>query len=132
MLIGNWGSDIVFEVSGKVARTFNELTETSSGRWTEHNPINSKPLSEFLGPGLDELEIKIILTSMLGVDPQESYDLVREKVRLGENHPLFINGVPLSGNLWAIREISGVSTEFAAGTGKVLWMELSITAREYN
>jgi phage protein U len=130
MLIGSWGS-FIFEVSGDKAKTFQELTEKSSGRWAEHETINTAPLSEFLGPGLDELEFSIIFTSMLGVDPQENYEALRIAVRKGEYYPFIIGGFPLSGNFWRINDISGTSTVFS-NRGGIRWMELSVTAREYN
>jgi phage protein U len=131
MIIGSWG-DFVFEVSGNIAKTFQELSQKSSGRWAEHETINTAPLSEFLGPGLDELEISIIFTTMLGVDPQKSYEDLRAAVRKGEYYPLILGGFPLSDNLWKFTEISGDSTVFGPRDGKILWMELNITAKEYN
>jgi len=131
MVIGSWG-DLIFEVSGNVAKTFNRLTEKSTGRWAEHETINTAPLSEFLGPGLDELELSIIFTTMLGVDPQESYEALRMAERRGEYYPFILGGFPLSGNLWRINEISGTSTVFGPRDGNIMWMEVSITAKEYN
>ena len=131
MEIGSWG-DLVFEVSGNKAKSFSELTQKSVGRWTEHETINTAPLSEFLGPGLDEAELTIIFTTMLGVDPQKSYDEVREKVRTGEHFPLVINGVPLSENEWYAKEISASSTVFAPKTGVATWTECTIAFKEYN
>jgi phage protein U len=131
MVIGSWG-DFVFEVSGSIAKTFQELSQKSSGRWAEHETINTAPLSEFLGPGLDELEIVIIFTTMLGVDPQKSYEDLRATVRKGEYYPLILGGIPLSDNMWRFTEISGASTVFGPRDGKILWTELSVTAREYN
>jgi phage protein U len=131
MLIGSWG-DFVFEVSGNIAKTFQELSQKSSGRWAEHETINTAPLSEFLGPGLDELEMSIIFTTMLGVDPQKSYEDLRAAVRKGEYYPLILGGFPLSDNLWRFTEISGDSTVFGPRDGEILWMELGVTAKEYN
>jgi phage protein U len=131
MVIGSWGS-LVFEVSGNIARTFQELTEKSSGRWAEHETINTAPLSEFLGPGLDELEISIIFTTMLGVDPQKSYEDLRAAVRKGEYYPLILGGFPLSGNFWRVNEVSGTSTVFGPRDGAIMWMGCSMTVREYN
>jgi phage protein U len=131
MVIASWG-DFVFEVSGNIAKTFQELSQKSSGRWAEHETINTAPLSEFLGPGLDELELSIIFTTMLGVDPQESYEELRAAVRKGECNPFILGGFPLSDNLWRFAEISGDSTVFGPRDGEIMWMELSVTAREYN
>jgi phage protein U len=130
-LIGSWGP-LVFEVSGEKARTFNELTQKSSGRWSEHAPINTPPLSEFLGPGLDQVDLKIIFAVMLGVNPRDSYELMRAKVRSGENYPLILQGIPLSGNNWYCEEISGTSTVFRPGTGAVMWMEMTASFKEYH
>jgi phage protein U len=131
MVIGSWG-DLVFEVSGNIAKTFQELSQKSSGRWAEHETINTAPLSEFLGPGLDELEISIIFTTMLGVDPRKSYEDLRAAVRKGEYYPLILGGFPLSDNLWRLTEISGDSTVFGPRDGEIMWMELNVTAKEYN
>jgi len=130
MLIGSWGN-FIFEVSGDIAKTFQELTEKSSGRWAEHETINTAPLSEFLGPGLDELEFSIIFSSVLGVDPQANYEVLRIAVRKGEYYPFIIGGFPLSGNFWRINDISGTSKVFS-NRGGIRWMELNVTAREYN
>jgi phage protein U len=131
MVIGSWG-DFVFEVSGDIAKTFQEITEKAVGRWAEHETINTAPLSEFLGPGLDELELSLIFTTMLGVDPQESYEAFRTAVRKGEYHPLILGGFPLSGNFWRINEVSGTSTVFGPRDGAIMWMEATASFREYN
>jgi phage protein U len=123
---------LVFEVSGDIAKTFQELSQKSSGRWAEHETINTAPLSEFLGPGLDEMELSIIFTAMLGVDPRESYEELRAAVRKGEYYPFILGGFPLSDNLWRFTEISGDSTVFGPRDGEILWMELNVTAKEYN
>ena len=49
-VIGTLG-DVVFEVSDKVARTFDEMVHTAVGRWAVHEVMNGKPRAEFLGPG---------------------------------------------------------------------------------
>ena len=130
MLIGSWGP-LIFGVSGIGALTFSEITLDTSGRWATHEPVNTVPVSEFLGPGQDSVEIKIILTRMLGVDPKLNYELLRQLVRRGSNFPLILRGIPLSMNMWYAQAINGVSKNFAAGTGEILWMELTCSFKEY-
>ena len=130
MLIGSWGK-IVFEVSGIGTFTFSEIEQKSSGRWATHETINSVPLSEFLGPGQDEINMKISITKMLGADPKAVYHLFRKLVRQGKNYPLILRGEPLSDNLWYVEEINGTSSRFAPGTGEVLWTEFSCVFKEY-
>jgi len=130
MLIGSWGP-LVFDVSGIGALTFSELTQDASGRWAVHEVINTAPITEFLGPGQDSAEMRIIFTKMLGVNPKDEYEQMREIVRNGENHPLILQGVSLSGNLWYVESISGASSKFAGGSGEILWMELTVNFKEY-
>ena len=130
MLIGSWGP-IVFQVSGIGAFTFSELTQTASARWATHEPINSAPLSEFLGPGQDEVQMKISITKLLGINPVVTYELLRQLVRRGKNYPLILRGAPMSGNMWYVDSISGVTSHFAPGTGKILWTELTCNFKEY-
>jgi len=130
MLVGSWGP-VIFHVSGIGALTFSELTQDASGRWVTHEPINTAPISEFLGPGQDEAEIKIVLSLMLGVDPKDGYELLRQSVREGNNYPLILSGIPLSENMWYIETINGVSSKFAAGTGEILWTEITCKFKEY-
>jgi phage protein U len=130
MLIGSWGA-IIFEVSGIGAFTFSELTQASSGRWATHETINSVPLSEFLGPGQDEIQLRILITTMLGMNPEITYQLFRQLVRSGKNYPLILRGAPLSDNLWYVENINGSSSRFSPGTGEILWTELSCVFKEY-
>jgi len=130
MLIGSWG-DLVFQVSGIGALTFSELSQDASGRWAVHEVINTEPITEFLGPGQDSAEMSIILSQMLGVNPEDEYERLRQMVREGQNFPLILQGLPLSGNLWYVETISGASSKFAAGTGEVLWMVLTVSFKEY-
>jgi phage protein U len=130
MLIGNWGP-VVFLVSGIGTFTFSELEQQSSGRWATHEAINSAPLSEFLGPGQDEIQMKITFAKRLGVNPKIAYHLFRQMVRRGKVFPLILHGVPISGNLWYAENIQGTSNHFAPGTGDILWTEFSCTFKEY-
>ena len=130
MLIGSWGP-LIFQVSGIGVLTFSEITQDSSGRWVIHEPINTAPVSEFLGPGQDQIEMKIILSKMLGINPKVNYALLREMIRRGKCFPLILRGVPLSKNLWYLQEMNGVSSSFAPRTGDILWTALSCVFKEY-
>jgi phage protein U len=131
MVLGSWGP-LVFEVSGQIVRTFSELNQDSSGRWAEHNTINTPPRKEFLGPGSDSLRMKLVFSRMLGTDPRSSYEELREKVRLGEYFPLILGGIPLSMNMWYIVSISSATTIFAPGTGDMMFSSVDVTFEEYH
>lgn len=129
--IGSFGS-LVFEVSGRKVRTFSEIEERASGRWTQHEPIGQEVLSEYLGPGQDEVVLTIVFTTMLGTDPDLDYNLVRRYARSGEHLPLVLNGVPLHNKTWYIVDVDCTSSEFAAKEGAALWRECVVNFREYN
>lgn len=129
--IGSFGS-LIFEVSARKVRTFSEMEEKASGRWTQHEPIAQEVLSEFLGPGQDEIVLTIVFTTMLGVDPDLSFNLIRRYARTGEHLPLILNGIPLHNKTWYVTDVDSTSSEFAAGDGAVLWRECVVNFREYN
>jgi phage protein U len=131
LLIGSWGN-FVFEVSSEKLKTFYELNQESSGRWAEHVTINTAPVPEFLGPDLDKIDIKMIFSLQLGVNPRDSYEAMRAKVRTGEYFPLILQGRPLSMNYWSCLKISGASTIFVPGTGEASWMQFTASFKEYN
>lgn len=123
---------MIFTVSGFRVKTFTDFTRESTGRWSEHMPINSAPISEFLGPGLDEIELSMVFTRMLGVEPTVSYELIRRRIRRGDYFPLFLGGLPVSLNLWYMTEIIGTSSIFTPGTARTMYMECTATLKEYH
>ena len=52
MVVGNWGTDIVFRVSEKQMLTFQNLNRTIGAEWATHSRIGAKDQSEFLRPKL--------------------------------------------------------------------------------
>ena len=61
--IGQWGSNIKFSVNSDKQLSFRDMKRTSSARWTSHNIIGKRPKTEFLGPGMDEVTLEVILSA---------------------------------------------------------------------
>jgi len=129
-LIGSFG-DLVFSVSGDFTQTYNQIVEQSEGRWAVHELIGQSPLSEFLGPGQDMLTLEIIFSATLGVDPDESYNILRQLTNSGEVFPLILNGVPLNNAIWYVESINSTSTDFNPIDGKITWRECTVVFKEY-
>ena len=91
MRVGAFG-DIVFEVSDHVIRTFQEVQRTNPGRWAVHEVMGSKPISEFIGPGLDEITLPIHLNELFlgGNDIEDEVERIRELVKNGTPSTLVI------------------------------------------
>ena len=70
MTIGTLGRNIVFEVSDETALILQEMTRETSGRWAIHEAMGAKPKAEFLGPGLQAVNLTIYLSAGLGVRPR--------------------------------------------------------------
>ena len=71
MFIGTFGRKIIFQVSDLAVFTFQNATRESSGRWTTHEGLNSKPTPEFLGADLKKGTLEIHLSAALGVRPRK-------------------------------------------------------------
>jgi phage protein U len=84
--------DVTFETSSMKIRTFQQITSASEAKYTDHEVINQKPVSEFTGLELDEKEIQITLDGSLGVDPLEEVKKLREMRDSGEPYRVILFG----------------------------------------
>ena len=128
--IGNLGKLIVFEVSGDKVLTFKGMTRTVSGRWTAHNVIGGKPVSEFLGPGQDGITLQIFLNINHGVDPRSTIERIEKAIQKGEHFPFVIGGKKIGDHEWAITNMSETWGTIIKG-GWLVSANLSITLTEY-
>ena len=83
MTIGTLGRKIVFEVSDETALILQEMTRETSGRWAIHEAMGAKPKAEFLGPGLQAVNLTIYLSAGLGVRPRSVLEAVEGMVEAG-------------------------------------------------
>jgi len=106
--LGSWG-DLVFEVSGERVLTWQEFVRKGEGRWAQHDVFAGKPRPEFIGPGLDELSMTVLLTASQrgvvfldersgfqaasrGLVPLDEIKYLREQRDLGAVHRLVVGG----------------------------------------
>lgn len=99
--IGTLG-EVVFTVSYDLVRTFQDYKRNSSARLQTHEIIGKKPVTEFLGPGLDSISFAIDLSAFKGVNPKEEAEKLRKIMQNGEYVNLVIAGSPVSNNKWVI------------------------------
>lgn len=89
-MIGSLG-DTVFEASADLVRTLSPGTSRSgASRWATHDVHLRTPVSEFLGPGLEQVQFTIRLDAALGVEPKEEIDRLREARSAGEVLPFIL------------------------------------------
>ena len=135
MIVGAIGTRIlrdviVFEVSSQKVLTFDELNRRNTARFAEHNTLLRKPISQFSGPGLDNIDLKIILHSHLGVNPQAEFNKLINIQRSGQAVTLIIGRQVLGVFRWRIENI-GITYEKIDPDGFCRESEVNLSLREY-
>lgn len=128
--IGQWGGDIRFSVSGRKQLSFRDMKRTSSARWASHNIIGKRPKTEFLGPGMDEVTLEIVLSAEMGVRPRSEMAKFRSACKKGEVHYLYINGKKVCRNKMAITAVSESWDEIWS-QGELARAAVAVTFSEY-
>ena len=127
MTIGTLGRKIVFEVSDETALILQEMTRETSGRWAIHETMGAKPKAEFLGPGLQAVNLTIYLSAGLGVRPRS---VLEGMVEAGTVEYLVIGNRPVGKDPFRLTGSSETwSTIFSRG--ELVKAALSITLEEY-
>ena len=129
MLVGAMG-DVVFMASSLYTHTFDDFSRDSSARWAEHEIIGSKPVSEYLGPGVDKVRLKIHLSADLLPSTEAAAKKIRRMCQNGETFTVIIGGKPLSNELWCVESVSEAKECFD-GWGNTISADLDVTLREY-
>lgn len=104
-MIGSFG-DIVFEVSADKIRTVNDFSRSAAGRWVTHEVTGKKPVSEFMGPALDEISFKMMFDASFGVNPKQEMDRLLIMCRSGTVETLIIGGAALGVDKWVIKSVT--------------------------
>lgn len=125
--IGTLG-DIVFSVSPKVIRTFNELKKSVSPKFSSHNRHLKETLLEFTGTDPDKISFSMTLSVFLGVDPQTEAAKLESAARTGRIMRLILGRQ--SYGKWVITSLSN-SYERIDNKGNVLIIKTDISLTAY-
>lgn len=128
--IGNLGEYITFSVSSDKVLTFNKMTQTVKGRWTNHNIIGVKPKSEFLGADIRGLNLSIKLDVMHGVKPRNVLKTLEKAVEEGRVLPFILGGKKVGSNSWVITQMSE-TWDCVYSKGELIKASVSLTLQEY-
>lgn len=129
MQIGSWG-DITFEVSSESVRTFETLMQQTAGRWSVHQPINSRPRPQFLGQDQGQIEFAINLFTDLGIDVREEKERIERFVREGTIAPLMLGMRPVSEGDW-YAESAETTAVWVDNRGNITYAKITMVMREY-
>ena len=129
MYVGYMGS-VVFIVSSHYLMTPSAFAEQGEARWQDHDIIHAKPVSEFLGPGLEAVSFDVILSKMHNIDPDDEIRTLRQMRDTGAVFPLVIGGRPVSQNYWRLVSMSE-GDNYYGPTGKRIYSKVHVELKEY-
>ena len=126
--IGTLG-DIVFSVSQKTVKTFEDLKIDSKTNYAKLTRHNKKPLLEFQYNDIDTASFSIYLSAFLGVNPLSMQDKIDKYRKQGKILSLVIGGKKY-GTKWVITSHSKDYQKFDT-KGNLLIAKSTISIEEY-
>ncbi len=126
--IGTLG-DIVFSVSQKTVKTFEDLKIDSKTNYAKLTRHNKKPLLEFQYNDIDTASFSIYLSAFLGVNPLSMQDKIDDYRKQGKILSLVIGGKKY-GTKWVITSHSKDYQKFD-NKGNLLIAKSTISIEEY-
>lgn len=127
-IMGSFGQ-MVFEVSDNKILTPNGVKRDISSRWANHEIIAKKPISEFIGPGLDKVSFSMALCQSHGISPKTVMDQLLTYCRSGDVFPLIL-GVPIGVDKWKIVSVSQI-WDVVSAKGEIVSGKVDVEFEEY-
>lgn len=116
--------------STKKLFTPDEISRSTSPRWTTHEILNKQPKSQFLGPGLDTLSFIIRLDARFGVDPRKEGDRMIQIARKGLPVTFALGGKKMGTYRWKIMTVDETYRHIDV-KGVIRYIEMNISLEEY-
>ncbi len=118
--------------TGITYRTPQNFQRTSKARWATHDIIGQKPVSEFIGAGLETFSFDMHLDSDLGTNPEKELDKLRKMRDTGEKVFLLLGGKPVLENNSRVYITDLNETVLRTDNrGKILSLDVSVNLQEY-
>ena len=130
MYIGYMG-EIVFISSFNYMLTPTDYSRSGSARWSEHELLMRKPVSQFGGPGLEKVSFSIILSMDHGISPERQLKKLREMRDTGAVFPLVIGGKPITNSYWRLDSLKEGEC-YWLGDGTLQQCKVAVELTEYD
>jgi len=121
---------ILFEVSTERVLTFKNMVRTNNVRFAVNNTLLRKPISQYVGPSLDNISLTITLDAQYGVDPKVEYNKLIRIQRDGALVSIVIGTTAFGTYRWRIVNLS-IPKELIDNTGFIRRSVVNITFEEY-
>ena len=121
---------IMFEVSPDHLLTIQDFVRTNSVRFTKHGVLLRKPVSQYIGPDLDDIKFKIILKAQFGVNPQTEFNKLIHLQRDGTIISILLGKTTFGVFRWRIVKL-GIPWETIDSRGVCISSTVDISLEEY-
>lgn len=128
-MIGSIG-DVVFETSSHRIRTLFDMKRTGAARLAQHERMNEKAITEFVGKGLESISFSMHLAGYLGVNPDKEAERLREYRDNGTPLLFVLNNKVVGENKWLIESINEDVERFGRD-GEILSVNVELSLSEY-
>lgn len=128
--IGSLG-EVAFEVQGpRQVLTVDDFSRSASAKYSEHNIIGGKPVSEFCGPDLQSISFKIKIHAQWGQNPASQMKKLIEYCELGQVLDFILGNGPVGDNHWVIESVCEAVDHFGVD-GNIVCCTASLSLKEY-
>lgn len=128
-MIGSFG-EVVYVATYETLRTFKDFNRKSAGRWAKHEVLGRKPVTQWLGPGLDTISFTMMFDVAYGINPRQEMEALLEIERTGTAQDLTIGGKSLGAGLWIITSLEQ-TWNVIDNQGNLLQGTVTISLEEY-
>lgn len=123
--------DITFRVSAyNDIYTFEDLSIKAGCRTAQHDIIGEKALTEYLGPELQEISMRIKLCAQWGVNPTKEIEKLVDYCENGTVLSFSVGGSRIGRNKWLITSVDE-SVKHYDNAGNILTAEANLSMKEY-
>ena len=106
------------------------MKRTGEVRLAQHERMNEKAITEFVGKGLESMSFSMQLARYMGVDPDKEAERLREYRDNGTPLLFMLNNKVVGENKWLIESISEEVERFGRD-GEILSMNVELSLSEY-
>jgi len=121
---------IMFEVSPEKILTFDNFVRRNSVRFAEHNTLQRKPVTQYVGPALDIIDLKIILKAQWGVNPQNEFNKLIRLQRDGATLSIVVGKSAFGMYRWTITNL-GIPHNKIDNKGIIMSSTVNVSFKEY-
>jgi len=121
---------ILFEVSSEVLLTIDNFVRRNRVRFAKHDVLLRKPVSQYIGPELDDITFQIVLKAQFGVNPQEEFNKLIHLQRRGATLSMLLGKTAFGTFRWRIVNLTN-PWEIINDKGQCMSSTIDISLEEY-